>query len=253
MYRRLVTPLVLAALLAAPLAAGASSKLPPQPKAPKRTVFNTYWGEKVADDYQYMEDAADRGAAQWAKEQNAYARAWLNRHPERKAILERVVALTHSDSPDYYGMSYRNGYYFALKDEPPKQQPFLVALTSVADLKTERVLVDPNAVDPTGATSIDFYVPSLDGKRVAVSLSKNGTEDGTLYFYETATGRRLDDAIPNPVLMRVSYDWGHGIGTALSERDQQTADVMMFLFDRLGVRYRPVARDGKTGRPVPSL
>ena len=28
--------------------------------------------------------------------------------------LDRVVALTHSDSPDYYGGSYRNGSYFFL-------------------------------------------------------------------------------------------------------------------------------------------
>jgi hypothetical protein len=50
----------------------------------------------------------------------------------------------------------------------------------------------------------------------------------------------------------VSYDAGHGIQTALSERDEQTADVMMFLFDRLGVKYRPVPREGKAGKPVPS-
>ena len=57
----------------------------------------------------------------------------------------------------------------------------------------------------------------------------------------------------NPVLMRISYDSGHGIGTALSERDQQMADVLLFLFDRLGVKYRPVQREGKSGKPVPSL
>jgi prolyl oligopeptidase len=57
----------------------------------------------------------------------------------------------------------------------------------------------------------------------------------------------------NPVLMRVSYDSGHGIGTALSERDQQRADVLMFLFDRLGVKYQPVQQPGKSGKSVPSL
>jgi prolyl oligopeptidase len=57
----------------------------------------------------------------------------------------------------------------------------------------------------------------------------------------------------NPVLMRVSYDTGHGGGTALSERDQQKADVLMFLFDRLGVKYRPVQDEERSGKPVPSL
>ena len=191
---RLLTA-ALVALLLAPQAS-ALAKLPSQPKAPKRPTFNLYWGERVEDDYQYLEHVADPAVAKWAKAQNSYTRAWLDNHPERKAILERVVELTHSESPDYYGGSYRNGTYFFMKDQPPKQQPFLVALTSVMDTKTERAVVDPNAIDSTGGTSIDFYAPSLDGKYVAVSLSKNGTEDGVLFIYETATGRRLDDTIP---------------------------------------------------------
>jgi prolyl oligopeptidase len=51
-------------------------------------------------------------------------------------------------------------------------------------------------IDAGGGTAIDFYTPSLDGKLVAVSLSKGGTEDGTLYFYDTESGRRLEDTIP---------------------------------------------------------
>ena len=57
----------------------------------------------------------------------------------------------------------------------------------------------------------------------------------------------------NPILMRVSYDSGHGYGTALSERDQQMTDVLMFLFDQLGVKYRPIPPPGKSGTSVPSL
>ncbi|MBI4365003.1 MAG: S9 family peptidase, partial [Candidatus Latescibacteria bacterium] len=196
MRRRLTATLALAAFLAASLDAAASSKASQPPRAPKRTVIDTYWGERVSDDYQYMESVSDPDVERWGKEQDAFTRAWLDGHPDRKAVLERVIALTHSESPDYSGLSYRYGYYFAKKDAPPKEQPSLVTLTSVADLSTERAVVDPNVIDPSGATTIDFYAPSLDAKLVAVSLSKNGTEDGTLYFYETATGRRLDDAIP---------------------------------------------------------
>src|SRR5262249_24993174 len=49
---------------------------------------------------------------------------------------------------------------------------------------------------PKGTTTIDFYVPSLDGKRVAVSLSEGGSEEGTLHIYETTTGKKLEDVIP---------------------------------------------------------
>jgi prolyl oligopeptidase len=82
-----------------------------------------------------------------------------------------------------------------MKFQPPKQQPILVTLASADDLKSEKIVLDPNVLDTKGTTTIDWFVPSLDAKCVAVSLSTGGSEDGTLHFYETATGKPLPDAI----------------------------------------------------------
>ena len=194
MSRRTVA-LALALLLVA-AAPAKRSKPVAKPKAPKRTVTNTYWGVTVPDDYQYMEGAKDPVTAKWARGQDRATRAWMTSHPERKAILSRVTALTHSDSPDYYGGSYFGGIYFFEKEQPPKQQAFLVTMTSVMDTKTERTVVDPNVIDPTGETTIDFYAPSRDGRYVAVSLSKGGTEDGTVHLYQTSSGKPLPDVLP---------------------------------------------------------
>ena len=43
------------------------------------------------------------------------------------------------------------------------------------------------------------------------------------------------NASENPILLRTSASAGHGIGTALSERIKQQADVFAFLFDQLGM------------------
>ena len=82
-------------------------------------------------------------------------------------------------------VTFRGGRYFAIKTEPPKQQPMLIVLDSLDDLSSERVVVDPNALDPTGATSMDWYVASPDGKLVAVSLSVGGSEAGDVHVYST--------------------------------------------------------------------
>src|SRR5207302_7644931 len=66
---------------------------------------------------------------------------------------------------------------------------------SADDLKSEKIALDPNVLDTKGATTIDWFVPSLDANCVAVSLSTGGSEDGTLHFYETATGKALPDTI----------------------------------------------------------
>jgi hypothetical protein len=42
-------------------------------------------------------------------------------------------------------------------------------------------------------------------------------------------------ASDNPILLRTSLSAGHGIGTALSERFKQSADIYAFLFAQLGM------------------
>ncbi len=69
-------------------------------------------------------------------------------------------------------------------------------MDSPHDLSTEQVILDPNQLDATGRTSIDFYVVSPDARLVAVSLSQGGTEDGDIHVYEAATGKSLPDVIP---------------------------------------------------------
>ena len=69
-------------------------------------------------------------------------------------------------------------------------------MSSADDPGSEKVIVDPNQLDPKGTTAIDFYVPSLDGRLVAVSLSEGGSEEGTVHVYEAATGKELPDVIP---------------------------------------------------------
>jgi prolyl oligopeptidase len=72
----------------------------------------------------------------------------------------------------------------------------LVVMTSPQDLASERIVVDPNALDPSGLTSIDFFVVSPDAALVAVSLSKGGTEDGEVHVFRVADGRPLSDLVP---------------------------------------------------------
>jgi prolyl oligopeptidase len=62
-------------------------------------------------------------------------------------------------------------------------------------LKSEKMVLDPNALDSKGTTAIDWFAPSQDGKYVAISISQGGSEDGTLHVYETATGKALSDSI----------------------------------------------------------
>src|SRR5580765_2763065 len=157
-------------------------------KPTKRPVTNQYHGVKVVDQYQWLENGSDPAVRQWSAAQNERARAVLDRLPTRPLIADRLTRLLTDTSANYFSMNWRRGQFFLLKFKPPAQQPVLITLGSLTNLNSEKVILDPNELNSNGTTAIDWYVPSLDGKLIAVSLSQNGSEEGTLYLYETATG-----------------------------------------------------------------
>ena len=165
------------------------------PDTPKKPVSTEYHGVTVEDPYQWLEADDDSEVKAWSDAQNQQTRKYLDNLPDRAAIEKQLQEWYAKTSPSYSSLVSRPGILFAMKFQPPKQQPLLVTLASADDLKSEKVVLDPNVLDTKGTTAIDWFVPSLDGKYVAMSLSKGGSEDGTLHFYETATGKALPDTI----------------------------------------------------------
>ena len=166
------------------------------PATAVRPVTNTYQGVAVVDNYRWLENAGDPEVKQWSEAETRYAREYLDNIPVRGAIVERLQQLYKKATPTYGSFHFQNGKLFALKDDPTKDQPMLVVMSSPHDLATERIVLDPNALDPSGLTSIDFYVVSPDAGLVAVSLSKGGSEDGSVHVYQVENGQALPDLVP---------------------------------------------------------
>ncbi len=166
------------------------------PVAPRRPVTDRYFDVEVVDPYRWLENGSDPAVGSWSDAENAWARSVLDRYPGVAAIRARIREIAEFPSPSYAKLVRKGGRLFALKTQPPKQQAFLVTLASADDAGSERAVVDPNLLDPKGGTSIDWFVPSGDGRLVAVSLSEGGSESGTVRVYETASGRALPDSIP---------------------------------------------------------
>ena len=162
-------------------------------------------GVSVSDDYQWLEDASRPEVKTWLAAENQRSRAALDAVPGRAALLARVQTLITSRSSAYYALKPAGGRWFAIKSQPPKQQPLLVSLASPDALASEQVVLDPNVLAADGSLAIDFYAPSPDGKLVAVSMSEKGSEDGAVRVIEVATGQQIDVVVP-----RVQYPTGGG-------------------------------------------
>ena len=174
---------------------------------PCQPVRDIHHGVVVMDEYRWLEDGDDPAVRAWTDAQNRRTRQHLDALDGRAEVLAQLTALFAQVTTSYSGPVARPGGLFAFKFQPPKQQRLLVALTSPAagDPVSERIVLDPNELEPKGHVAIDWFVPSPDGTRVAVCLSEYGSKQGTLHFYHTATGLALPDRIP-----RVQYPTGGG-------------------------------------------
>ncbi len=188
--------------IAPPVSAGA---LPPIPDTPVQSVVEAYHGTRVGDPYRWLENANDPAVKLWSQAQNARTRAYLDGLPMRATLKERLTKLITKTSPAYYGLRAEGGKLFALYNQPPKQQPMIAVMSQDGDPATAGIVLDPNKLNPKGTTAIDWFVPSHDGKLIAVSLSENGSEDGSLNIFDVATGQRVGE-----IVTRVQYPTGGG-------------------------------------------
>jgi prolyl oligopeptidase len=181
---------------AAVLVLAAVPALAAPPPAPKRPVTDTYHGVAVADDYRWLEDGQSKEVQAWSDAQNAHARSVLDHLPGVVPLRERLTRILAAKTTGHGGLAARGGAVFALRRQPPRQQSFLVVLPAPDRPADARVLLDPNELDKKGATTIDWFVPSPDGKLVAVSLSEGGSEAGDVHLLDAETGKRVDVVVP---------------------------------------------------------
>jgi prolyl oligopeptidase len=167
------------------------------PATPKTPVTDTLHGIQITDNYRWLENNSDPAVRAWSDAQNRYTRQFLDALPLRPVLYEELKSKYGQSAASYGALNWHGGRLFALKRQPPKEQPLLVWMNSPDNPSTEKVVVDPNESDAKGGTEIDFYVPSPDAKLVAVSLSRGGSENGDLRIYDADTGKPLSDLIPH--------------------------------------------------------
>jgi prolyl oligopeptidase len=223
---RLVGIAIGAALL---LCGGARAVDRGAPPTPAHDVLDTYFDVKVDDPYRWLEDADNPAVKQWSSAQDGRTRKYLDALPVRKPIFERLWSQISKTSSSFSSLYAVGDKVFARYSRPPKQQSMIALLPREADPANVRVIVDPNALNPKGTTAIDWFVPSPNGKQVAVSLSDNGSEDGSVHVFDVASRAQVGE-----VIARVQYPTAGG---SLAWR----ADSRGFWYTRYPGSERPAA------------
>jgi prolyl oligopeptidase len=178
------------------LALGLLPGLAGPPETPKRPVTDTYHGVTVTDPYRWLEDGKSKEVQAWSDAQNAYARSVLDKLPGVESLRTRLTKILTAKTTSHSGLIWRGGKLFALRRQPPKEQPFLVVLPAPDEPDKARVLLDPTTLNKKGTTAIDWYVPSPDGRLVAVSLSQGGSESGDVHILDVDSGKEVFEVVP---------------------------------------------------------
>src|SRR5687767_12214523 len=125
----------------------------PVVQAARIPVTSTYHGVDVTEHYRWLEDPSSQETIAWTTAQRHRTRAYFDAIPWRDALRARVERLLKADMTAYRALLCGGRAFFALKVQTPRQRPFLVTLTDLDDLATERVVVDPEAIDASAETT----------------------------------------------------------------------------------------------------
>ncbi|MDP2339679.1 MAG: prolyl oligopeptidase family serine peptidase [Deltaproteobacteria bacterium] len=164
------------------------------PLTKKIEASETHHGVVVADAYRWLEQPHESApdVKAFIDAQNTLARANLDAIPGRDAIKQRLQEILGAATTSYGSVIEVQKQLFAMKTQPPKQQPFLVVMADANAPEAERVVVDPNVIDPTGHSSIEWFRVSPNGKLVACSMSVGGSETGDAHVFDVVTGKELE-------------------------------------------------------------
>ena len=157
-------------------------------------MTDRHHGVTVEDPYRWLEEDSAETAA-WSDAQNQHARAILDRLPGVGTLAEELRAYVAAPITRYGGFVPAGGKLFAWRKLPTKEQRELVVMDSPEQASDARLVLDPAAGGDTTAY-FDWFVPSPDGTKVAVSISTGGSEAGSLHVLGL-DGQELEPVIPN--------------------------------------------------------
>lgn len=191
-----------ASIMAAPRDAEPSATAPAAKSIP---ATDHYPGFDLTDPYRNLEDLKDPDTQAWMKARAAHARRVLDAIPERAALraaLDAADAMRAWEVSDIQRSTADRTFFLRREANAP------IARLHVrdGDSGTGRLLFDPSDFDSEAKThAVSWYAPSPSGRRVAVGIAPNGSEQADFYVLDVASGERLDGPVPRSWFGRIEW------------------------------------------------
>ena len=161
------------------------------PAAPKDQTVDEYFGVKVPDPYRWLENDTSAQTAAWVKEENKVTDAYFATIPHRKALADRLKAVS-----DYEKVGipfFRHGKWYFYKNDGLQNQSVLYVMDELGG--EPRVFLDPNLLSDDGTVALSGVYFSHNGKYAAYGISRSGSDWREFYVLDVETGKLLNDHI----------------------------------------------------------
>lgn len=161
------------------------------PETAKVDTVDVYFGTEVPDPYRWLENDTSAATAAWVEAQNEVTNAYLNRIPFRDALRKRLTDVSNYEK---IGTPFKkHGKYYFFKNDGLQNQSVLYVQDAVDG--EPRVFLDPNKLSDDGTVALSGISFSHNGKYLAYTISRSGSDWREIYIKDVESGELLPDHI----------------------------------------------------------
>lgn len=161
------------------------------PITEKDNTVDTYFGHEVADPYRWLEDDRSEQTAKWVAAQNEVTDGYLAKIPFRADLLKRLTEVANYEK---IGVPFKkHGKYYFFKNDGLQNQSVLYEQDTLDS--EAHVFLDPNKLSIDGTVALNGIYFSKDGKYLAYTISRSGSDWTEIYVMDVDSKKLLSDEI----------------------------------------------------------
>ncbi len=161
------------------------------PQARRSDHVDTYFGDKVADPYRWLEDVDSPETRQWIEAENKLTFSYLDSIPERESVRRRLTNVTNYER--YSAPLEVHGRIFYAHNSGLQNQSVFFYQDGFDG--PEHVLLDPNTLSADGTVAIDGFSPNRDASLLAYATAQAGSDWSIWKIRDIKSGKDLPDII----------------------------------------------------------
>ena len=175
------------------------------PQTAKGDVVDSYFEQKIADPYRWLEDDRSSETEAWVTAQNKVTFDYLEQIPYREQVKQKLAA---SWNYEKVTAPFKEGKYTYFYKNDGLQNQY-VLYRQLEDGSSE-VFLDPNTFSSDGTTSLAEVSFSKDGSMLAYSISEGGSDWRKIIIIDVETKKPLESELTDVKFSGISWFGNEG-------------------------------------------